>query len=132
MKKLFAFILALLLIIGGSAFSESCPSPDTKSIVKVESEYFSLSNLPNDLMPVEIIRVDLNGSFYDSSFVLAMFTPTYIPGHIHSVILTDGTYVAQAAFEIQGDALLLYFYVPDLMQFISTTGLWLILIEQVT
>lgn len=132
MKKLFAFILALLLLFGGSAFSEFYESPTPESLVKVESEYFSLSNLPNDLMPVEIARVDICRDFTNESFVLTRFTPTYIPENVHSVFLTDGWYIAQAAFDIQEDSLLLYFYVPDLMQFQSTVGLWLVLIEQVT
>ena len=138
MKKLFAFILAFLLIFGGSAFSEALPSsemvksPDMRSFMKLESKHFTFSDFPNDLMPVDIVRIDMHGDFRDDLFVQALFIPTYIPEHIHSVILTDGTHIAQAAFEIQGDTLRLYFYVPDLMRFDSTTGLWLVLIEQVT
>ena len=132
MKKIFAFILALLLISGGSAISESILSLDVRNLIKLESDYLTLSDFPNDAMPVEIVRVNLYGDFQNDLFVKALFTPTYIPDQIHSVILTDGTHMAQAAFEIQGDALQLYFYVPDLMRFDSTSGLWLILIEQVT
>lgn len=132
MKKIFVFILAFLLISGGSAVSESIPSPDVRNLIKLESDYLILSDFPNDAIPVEIVRVNLYGDFHNDLFVQALFTPTYIPDQIHSVILTDGTHVAQAAFEIQGDSLLLYFYVPDLMQFDSVTGLWLVLIEQVT
>lgn len=132
MKKIFAFILALLLISGGSAFSDTLPSPDVRNLIKLESDYLTLSDFPNDAMPVEIVRVNLYGDFHNDLFVQALFMPTYIPEHIHSVILTDGTHMAQAAFEIQGEALRLYFYVPDLMQFDGTTGLWLVLIEQVT
>lgn len=132
MKKIFAFILALLLISGGSAVSESVPSPDLRNLVKLESDYLTLSDFPNDAMPVEIVRVNLYGDFHNDLFVHALFTPTYIPEHVHSVILTDGMHMAQAAFEIFGEVLKLYFYVPDLMRFDSTSGLWLVLIERVT
>lgn len=138
MKKLFAWVLVLLPIFGGSPFSETLPSsemlrsPDVRSLMKLESEYFALSSFPNDVIPVEVIRVDMYGDFQDKLFVEALFTPFCIPENLYSVILTDGTHIARATFEAQGDTLWLYFYVPDLMRFDSTTGLWLVLIEQVT
>ena len=138
MKKLFAFILTLLLIFGGSAFSEALPSsetvqsPDVRSFIKPESEYFTLSSFPNDLIPIEVIRVDMHSDFQGKLFIEALFTPYCIPENLYSVILTDGTHIAQSAFKIQGETLLLYFYVPDLMRFDGTVGLWLVLIEQVT
>lgn len=130
--------MALLLIFGGSAFSEALPSsemvqsPDMRSLIKPESEYFTFSSFPNDLIPVEVIRVDMRSDFQDKLFIEALFTTYCIPENLYGVILTDGAHIAQSAFEIQGETLLLYFYVPDLMRFDSTTGLWLVLIEQVT
>lgn len=132
MKKIFAFLLALLLIFGGSAFSESYLSPDVNSFTKIDGGYFTVSDFPNDMVPVEIVRVDMHIDFSDkSTSAKALFKPSYIPENLASIILTDGTHMAQAAFDIQEDAILLYFYIPDLMQFDSTVGLWLVMIEQV-
>jgi len=129
---LFMIFTVLLLILCGTLVSVKAEkSPDIEQMVDYEGG-LSSSSFPNNLAPVDLMRVDAYLDKIDEDgYLAADVTLLCVPDNLYTVILTDGYHVIQALWTQEEDTLHLKFAAKDLKKLDSTVGLWLITVQKI-
>lgn len=138
MRKTFKLILvavmvfALLIPFWGTS-EGYVPSPSVDSIYGVKSDYFKLSSAPYHLTIYDVMLVDFDdeeANVYDSGLVEGDFTFPVVSERLVLVFLFDGFHIAQGSFNmVTTNCIRARFFLEDLREFSTFTGLYLILVE---
>lgn len=128
---LMIFAVLLLILCGTLVFVKAEKSPDIERMVDYEGG-LSSSSFPNNLVPVDLLRVDLDlGETNADGYLTADVTLLCVPDNLYTVILTDGCHIIQAIWTQEEDTLRLKFAAKDLKKLDSTVGLWLITVQKI-
>lgn len=129
---MFMIFTVLLLILCGTLVSVKAEkSPDIERMVDYEGG-LSSSSFPNNLVPADLLRVDLDlGETDADGYLTSDVTLLCVPDNLYTVILTDGYHVIQSIWTKEEDTLHLKFAAKDLQKLDSTVGLWLITVQKI-
>ena len=129
---LFMIFMVLLLILCGTLVHATAEeSSDIERMVDYEGG-LSSSSFPNNLAPVDLLRVDVDLDKIDEDgYLTADVTLLCVPDNLYTVILTDGYHIFQAIWTQEEDTLHLKFAAKDLQKLDSTVGLWLITVQKI-
>lgn len=129
---LFMIFAVLLLVLCGTLVHVTAEeSPGIERMVDYEGG-LSSSSFPNNLVPVDLLRVDADLDKIDEDgYLNADVTLLCVPDNLYTVILTDGYHIIQAFWIQEEDTLHLKFAAKDLKKLDSTVGLWLITVQKI-
>ena len=130
MNRTLAIVLLITLAVTivfipiAAAKSES---PTIEQLTKIESKWMKLSSFPNNVMPFDVIRVDMDMQKIWNEYLAEVDVEIpHVPDNLEGVILTDGYHISEAICVPEGNVLHLRFHVNELKKFDSTVGLWLV------
>ncbi len=135
LKITVAAILVVVLLMPLFATTEdACPSPSVEDFYGVNSDFFNLSSVSHHLSVYDVMMVDFDENevnVYESGQIDGYFNFPLLPDRLVLVILYDGgNYIAPASFNLVSPYCIhARFYLEDLRNFSTYTGLYLILVE---